>query len=193
MLKRCRAKLAAEPDEVCRRVELVIGDMRTFDLRRELALITIPFRPFQHLLTVDDQLACLRCVHRHLVAGGRFVLDLFNPSLPILAAETTGEEYGDEPDFTMPDGRHIHRKFRFTKRDPYHQVNDIELIYYVTHANGRTECLVDAFPMRYLFRFEAEHLLARAGFVVDARYADYDKSPYGSEYPGELIFVARGA
>jgi len=44
--------------------------------------------------------------------------------------------------------------------------------------------------MRYFFRFEAEHLLARAGFRVEHVYADYDKSPYGSKYPGELIFVA---
>jgi len=45
--------------------------------------------------------------------------------------------------------------------------------------------------MRYLFRFEAEHLLVRSGFEVEAVYADFDKSPYGSEYPGELIFVAK--
>ena len=35
-----------------------------------------------------------------------------------------------------------------------------------------------------------KHLLARAGFRVEQLYADYDKSPYGSKYPGELIFVA---
>jgi hypothetical protein len=40
-------------------------------------------------------------------------------------------------------------------------------------------------------RFEVEHLLARCGFEVEALYADYDRSPYGSKYPGELIFVAR--
>lgn len=45
--------------------------------------------------------------------------------------------------------------------------------------------------MRYLFRLEAEHLLARCGFEVDHVYADYDRSPYGSKYPGELIIVAR--
>jgi hypothetical protein len=44
--------------------------------------------------------------------------------------------------------------------------------------------------MRYLFRFEAEHLLTRCGFAVKALYGDYDKSPYGSKYPGELLFVA---
>ena len=51
-------------------------------------------------------------------------------------------------------------------RDRFNQVNHFELIYYVTHSDGRAERLVHAFPMRYLFRFEAEHLLARAGFEV---------------------------
>jgi hypothetical protein len=26
---------------------------------------------------------------------------------------------------------------------------------------------------------------------VEEVYADYDKSPYGTKYPGELIFVAK--
>ena len=64
-------------------------------------------------------------------------------------------------------------------------------VYYVTHPDGREERLVHRFQMRHLFRFEAEHLLARAGFQVEELYADYDKSPYGSKDPGELIFVAR--
>jgi hypothetical protein len=45
--------------------------------------------------------------------------------------------------------------------------------------------------MRYLFRFEVEHLLARSGFTVEHVYADYERNPYGSHYPGELIVVAR--
>lgn len=47
--------------------------------------------------------------------------------------------------------------------------------------------------MRYLFCYEAEHLLTRAGFVVEHVYADYDRTPYGAKYPGELIFVAQMA
>lgn len=45
--------------------------------------------------------------------------------------------------------------------------------------------------MRYLFRWEAEHLLVRCGFEIEALYAGYDKSSYGTKDPGELIFVAR--
>ena len=61
------------------------------------------------------------------------------------------------------------------------------------HPDGRQERLVQAFRMRYLFRFEVEHLLARAGFAVEHLYAGYDRSEYGSTYPGELVFVARKA
>jgi hypothetical protein len=51
------------------------------------------------------------------------------------------------------------------------------------HPDGREERLVHSFALRYLFRFEAEHLLARAGFAVERVYAGYDKSAYGSTYP----------
>jgi hypothetical protein len=47
--------------------------------------------------------------------------------------------------------------------------------------------------MRYLLRFEAEHLLARCGFRVVEVFADYDRSPFGTKDPSELIIVARKA
>lgn len=65
------------------------------------------------------------------------------------------------------------------------------MAYYVTHPDGRQERLAHRFLMRYLFRYEAEHLLARVGFSVESVYADFDRSPYGSKYPGELIIVAK--
>ena len=191
MLAVCRARLAAEPTEVQGRVQIIEGDMRDFDLGRQFTLATIPFRPFQHLTTVEDQMACLTTIHRHLVPGGRLILDLFNPSLPYLADPARMDEFGDEPEFTMPDGRRVLRRARIAGRDWFNQVQDSELIYYVTHPDGRQERLVHAFPMRYLFRFEAEHLLVRCGYEVEALYADYHKRHYGSQYPGELIFVAR--
>ena len=70
---------------------------------------------------------------------------------------------------------------------------DVELIYDITHPDGRQERQIHAFQMRYLFRYEAEHLLARSGFVVDRLYAGFDRSEYGSIYPGELVFVAQKA
>jgi hypothetical protein len=110
-----------------------------------------------------------------------------------LASGKVGQEYGEEPEFETPDARRILRRQRTVACDRFEQVNQLELIYYVTHPDGRTERLVHDFPLRYLFKFEAEHLLARSGFEVEHVYAGYDKSPYGSVYPGELIFTARKA
>jgi len=193
MLNICRDRLRHEPEPVQSRVRLVQADMRQFDINQRFTLATIPFRPFQHLLTVDDQLACLAAVRRHLVDGGRLILDIFNPSLDALVYGPVGEEHGEEAEFSMPDGRRVVRRQKTIAANRFTQVNDFELIYYVTHPDGREERLVHAFSPRYLFRFEAEHLLVRSGFEVEQVYAAYDKSPYGSMYPGELIFVARTA
>ena len=191
MLAVCREKLSHEPSEVRSKVELFEGDMRQLNLGREFRLVTFPFRPFQHLITVEEQLACLRGVHRHLVAGGRLALDLFNPSIPLLADDRLLEDLNREPPFTMPDGRKVLRRFYIHARDFFRQTQDVELVHRVTYPDGREERLAARFTMRYVFRFEAEHLLARAGFEIEQVYADFDKSPYGSKYPGELIFLAR--
>jgi SAM-dependent methyltransferase len=191
MLAVCRERLRQEEAAVQSRVELVQADMRTFDLGRRFTLATLPYRPFQHLITVEEQLSCLKSIRNHLVDGGRLVLDVFNPSLDALASGQEGQETGDEPEFSTPDGRRVLRRHRIVAHDRANQVNHVELIYYVAHPDGREERLVHAFPMRYLFRFEVEHLLARCGFDVEQLYAAFDKSAYGSCYPGDLIFVAR--
>ena len=137
MLAVCRSNLAQESAETQARVRLVEGDMRDFDLDRQFALATLPFRPFQHLTSVEDQIACLTTIHRHLAPGGRLVLDLFNPSIPFLADPARLDEFGDEPEITMPDGRRVLRRARITGRDYFDQVQDAELIYYVTHPDGK--------------------------------------------------------
>lgn len=191
MLAVCHQRLLDEPEAIQSKVRLVQADMRRFDLGRMFTLVTIPFRPFQHLLTVNDQLSCLESIHQHLVDGGALILDVFNPSLDALVNRPMGEEIAEEPEFTMPDGRRVTRCHKIVAHDRFNQVNDFELLYYVKHPDGREERLVHAFRLRYLFRFEVEHLLARAGFAVEHLYAGYDRSEYGSTYPGELVCVAR--
>jgi SAM-dependent methyltransferase len=190
MLEICRRTLASEATDVRARVELHVGDMRDFDLARRFLLITLPFRSFQHLETVEDQLSALRTLARHLAPGGRLVLDLFNPSLPLLGDERWLREPLVEPPIHMPDGRTVVRSLRIASRDYVSQMQAVEIAHEVTWPDGRVERHADTTRLRYIFRFEAEHLLAREGFEVEAVYADYDRRPYGSQYPGELIFVA---
>jgi SAM-dependent methyltransferase len=190
MLSVCRENLSREPEEVRARATLVGGDMRRFDLGRRFALATMPFRPFQHLVEVDDQIMCLASICRHLADGGRLVLDLFNPDFRRLADDIALSEI-EEPSFTMPDGRQVVRRSRTVARDNIDQWQDVELAHHITHPDGRRQIVSQRFRMRHFFRFEVEHLLARTGFEVEQLYADYDRSPVGLIDPKEMVFVAR--
>jgi SAM-dependent methyltransferase len=192
MLDVCRERLRQEPVAVQTRVELHQGDMRDFDLGRRFDLVTIPFRGFQHLLPVADQRQALSRIRQHLVPGGRFVLDLFNPSLPFLGDERWLVQPLVEPAFIMPDGRSVVRSYRIAARDYFNQIQDVEMVHEITWPDGRTERRTEQFRLRYLFRFEVEHLLEREGFRVEQIYGDYEKGAYGeTAYPGELVVMAR--
>jgi len=178
MLARCRAKASALP------VTLVEADMTRFALGRTFRLAIIPFRPLQHLIAVEEQLRCLECVREHLEPGGRLVFDVFHPNLAMLVAPASDAEFEDTPEVRLPDGRTLRRAFRLTGKHRAEQVNDAELIYYL---DGQR--IVQVFPMRYFFRYEVEHLLARAGFEVAALHGNFDKSAFGDDSP-EMIFTA---
>ena len=71
----------------------------------------------------------------------------------------------------------------------YQQYNDIEIIYYISDSDGRTERFVQAFPIRYFFRYVVEHLLHICGFRVVEIFGDYDKSKYWHNSP-DMILIA---
>ena len=77
MLERAIKKRAALRVEARERIHFVQGDMAQFDLGEKFRLVIIPFRPFQHLLEVRQQMDCLDCVRKHLATGGRLILDVF--------------------------------------------------------------------------------------------------------------------
>ncbi len=112
MLAKCREKLTQEPSEVQARVELIRGDMTDFSIGKQFSLITIPFRPFQHLITVAEQKACLTCVRKHLADFGKFVFDVFQPFPPRLIDPKYLMEMETDPRVTLPDGSSMRRTNR---------------------------------------------------------------------------------
>jgi SAM-dependent methyltransferase len=69
-------------------LEVVEGDMRSFDLARRFRMITMPFRGLSHMLDVDAQLGCLACVKRHLAPDGVFAFDVFDRRVWSAGGET---------------------------------------------------------------------------------------------------------
>lgn len=191
MLAECRAKLAREPREVRERVTLVQRDVR--QLGEDVAptgaatIAIAPFRVLQHLTEVDDQLRCLAGVRRMLGAGGRFVFDVFNPSFASMTRDRSAE-VEDTPERPLPDGRTLRRTVRVLRTRWIEQVNEIELIYHVRSGES-VERVVQAFEMRWYTATELEHLLARAGFRVEALHGSFAGAPLTDDAP-EIVMVA---
>nr|MBN2276542.1 class I SAM-dependent methyltransferase [candidate division Zixibacteria bacterium] len=188
MLSRCREKLEKCPDEIKNRIRLIQGNIISIDLDRKFDLAIMPFRVFQHLVTVEEQLACLKNINRHLNGDDRLVFDVFQTDLKRINNPAFMNEMEDFSDIDLPDGRRLRRNHRVAAFHPEEQVNEVELIYYLTDSKGETSRIVQAFPFRYFFRYEMEHLLARAGFKILEVFGDFDRSPLSGHSP-EMIFV----
>lgn len=191
MLERAAEKRAAMRREARERVQLIQGDMTQFDLGEKFRTIVIPFRPFQHLLEVEQQMACLDCARKHLAGNGRLVVDFFQTDPermhdPMFLNESRLMEYA------LPDGRHVALSERVAAFHRGLQRNDVEMIFQVKHGDGRQERLVMAWTLRYFFRYEVEHLLVRCGFHLEAVYGNFDGSALSDGSP-EMIFVATAA
>ena len=188
MLTRCGDRVEEEPVEVRRRISLKQGDVRDFAFPDKFSLVIAPFRIIQHLITTDDQLRCLSAVRRHLQPGGRFIFDVFNPFFALLVQDRSAETE-ETPELQLPDGRFLRRSFRIPRVRFVDQVNEAELIYYV-RAGDSTQRIVQAFEMRWYLRAELDHLLARAGFTVEAVYGGFDRRPLTDDAP-DIVVVAR--
>jgi len=188
MLERAAEKRAALRREARERVHLVQGDMTQFELGEKFRAIVIPFRPFQHLVETEQQMACLDCVRKHLAPNGRLILDFFQTD-PERMHDPKFLKESPLVEYDLPDGRHVALSERVAAFHRAVQRNDVEMIFRVTHADGRHERLVMEWTLRYFFRYEVEHLLARCGFQLESVSGNFDASPIADNSP-EMIFVA---
>jgi SAM-dependent methyltransferase len=168
-------------------LRLVHAPMQRFDLGEDrFTLVYSAFRAFQHLLDVDEQLDCLACVRRHLAPGGAFAFDVFAPRYPRLGQ--LHEPEAEDVRFEL-DGEQVVR-YTAVDRDYASQVLTAHMRY--ERRQGAQVLGSDTVDirMRWLHRFELEHLLARAGFEDVRIYGGFDRRPYDHD-SGEQVVIAR--
>ncbi len=181
MLARLRAK-SEFPN-----LRLVRAPMQDFDLPGErFGLVFSAFRAFQHLYTVEDQLACLACVRRHLAPGGRFAFDVFAPRLARMAQLEEPEAV--DLRFEL-DGEQVVRHARVT-REPSEQIMAVHFRYERSRAGQVVGNEPVSFRMRWFWRYELEHLLARAGFRDVQIHGDFERRAVSADTPA-FVVVAR--
>ena len=193
MLEVCRRKLAELPEDCRTRVTLHEGDMRDFSFDERFGLIYCPCRSFLHLMTTEDQITALRSIHDHLREGGTLALNFFNPDVSLIA-EALGRGRGSvrmRQEFSNPETGNRVISWGTLDHDPVTQIIDSYFIYDEVDAEGRLlERTYKPMRLRWIYRYEFEHLLSRCGFQVEALYGDFDRGPF-TQMHQELIWIAR--
>jgi SAM-dependent methyltransferase len=176
MLERARLNLE-QAGSVKGGLELVHADMTRFDLGRRFGMVFIAASTFQHLLTTEEQEACLRCVAKHLQPDGLFVMSL--EWAPLLLHWTrTNPETGD-----------VVMKLCAEQPDPSRMVRRLTYVYDRVASDGSVKRSVFETELRHSLEAEIRLLLQQVGLRVTHVYGDYDLSPAG--FGDNLVFVAR--
>ena len=183
-----RAGCKAEP-ALAERLHLLPGDMRDFELGRTFDLLFAGLGTFHHLLTREDQLACLACVRRHLAPGGLFVCDL-RPWWHEDWEEGTSVPFLHDWTRVLPSTGETVMKFRSVRSDRAQQVQHVTLIHDRLAPDGSVQRTATDVDLRFTTRYEMVGLLEASGLELDQLYGDFDLTPYDetSEY---MITVAR--
>ena len=187
MLERGRQNLR-DAGKIEGRLELLAGDMTSFDLGRRFAMVFVAANTFQHLLTTKDQLACLQRVKAHLEPGGIFAMSVRSPAsvswddsgwAPLLLHWTrTDPATGDEVMKLVAD-----------QPDPGRMVRRLTYVYDRVAKDGGVRRSVFVTELRHSTQAELTLLLQQVGLRVTHVYGDYDLTPVG--IGDDLVFVAR--
>jgi SAM-dependent methyltransferase len=186
MLAIARAKRAAA--DLAERVTLIEGDYATAALGGPYRFAFCVMNTFLHLLTIEDQAAALRHWRQHLAPRGLLLLDLFHPDHRQLA-ELDGRLVWDKTWRDPASGATV-MKFVACTGDLARQLLHVTMVYDETAPDGVLRRTVGSYDIHYMGRFEAELLLERAGYVLEAVYGGWDLSPFEGNCD-RLILVAR--
>lgn len=192
MLDRLRRKLELEAAHDRERVSVFEGDMCNFRSQRKYALVIIPFRPLQHMYTVEDQLAALRTAAFHLLDGGLLAFDVYYPNFEKLYSgigqEVLEIEWRDPAD----PRKLIRRYYRKDSHDKIHQNVGLTFIFRAWDGDKliseETECL----RMSYYTYPHLRALFMLAGLEVKEEYRSFAKASLDNNAT-EMIFLLRKA
>ncbi|MGH2522591.1 MAG: class I SAM-dependent methyltransferase [Anaerolineales bacterium] len=183
MLARLEAKLAQKG--VGQNAPTVIqGSMSDFSTAQRFRLAIMPFNTFMHMLTLEEQIAALANIRRHLQPGSVLALDMPNPGEAYMA-----QEHGLTLERTFADGERTVQQFSSEAIDRSSQLARITWLYDSVGPQGDVRRTIVPLTLRYTFPGEMRLLLERCGFALAHLYGDYDRSPLADGWPRMIVMA----
>ena len=144
-------------------IPVVVGDMATSTVPGEFSLVYLVWNTLGNLRTQAEQVACFRNAARHLVPGGRFVVEIGVPGLRRLPPGQqavpfhVGRRHAGFDTYDLP-----------TQQGTSH--------HYRRHPDGTVTYGVHHF--RFVWPSECDLMAQLAGMELERRVADWDGSPF---------------
>jgi SAM-dependent methyltransferase len=190
MLEVLRENLAREPEQVRKLVTVQEGDMRSFRLNRTFPLAMIPFRPMQHMFTVEDQVAALKTAAAHLTDNGILAFDVFYPKFEMIWTKV-GEEVAEMEWSVESDPTRVVR--RFFRKDSVEKINQIFNFTFIfrTYQSGNLVLEeIETFSLCYYTYPHLRALFLLVGLEPVAEYGSFAKTPLDNTAE-QMIFLLR--
>jgi SAM-dependent methyltransferase len=149
-------QLRTKADEAM--IPVIVGDMATVVAPGEYTLVYLVYNTIANFQTQAEQVECFRNAARHLIPGGRFVVELWVPELR-----------------KLPPGQHamvFHCEPGYIGVDTYDVLRQHVVSHHFTFDDSR-QAQLSRCPCRCVWPAELDLMAELAGFTLEARHADW--------------------
>lgn len=160
MIEQLRTKVDADT------IPVVVGDMASAVAPGTFTLVYLVFNTISNLLEQPEQVACFRNAARHLIRGGRFVIELWVPELRKLPPGQQATVWHCEPGYIG--------------LDTYDVLGQQVVSHHFRFGEGRQAQLLRS-PHRYIWPAELDLMAQLAGFELESRHADWTGSEFTAD------------
>jgi SAM-dependent methyltransferase len=147
-------------------IPVIVGDMATATAPDRYTLVYLVYNTISNLLTQAEQVACFRNAARHLLPGGRFVIELWVPELRKLPPGQQAVVFQSKPGYIGLD-----------TYDPLRQ----QVVSHHFWFDDSKHARVLRSPHRYIWPAELDLMAHLAGFELESRHADWTGAEFTAE------------
>jgi SAM-dependent methyltransferase len=147
-------------------IPVVVGDMATALAPGAYSLVYLVFNTISNLLTQAEQVACFRNAARHLIPGGRFVIELWVPELRQLPPGRHATVWQSEPGYLGLDTYDVLRQ---------------QVVSHHFWFDDGTAARLFRSPHRYIWPAELDLMAQLASLELESRHADWSGGEFTAD------------
>jgi hypothetical protein len=134
----------------------------------------------------------LRRIHEHLVEGGLLALNIFDPSISIIAGHmgSLGQARKKIAEFKHPESGNKVVQWDSRRYDLENQIIDEYFIFEEVNEDGVVQSITySPLKLHFIYRYEMQYLLELSGLKIEALYGDFQRHPF--RHGGGQVWLAR--